>query len=161
MGNSNVINFGGLRIGGISGIHKYCDAMKGYYERPPYDSQSIVSINHTRQYEIDKFLLLKEPLDIMISHDWPDVIYKYGNTQELLKKKPHFSYSVVHKERSSRNDIKNQSLGSPSLSELLFTLRVYVYQFLEWLCSPNTGLQLISTSNSQRLSDMTMSRIQI
>ena len=74
MGNSNVINFGGLRIGGISGIHKYCDAMKGYYERPPYDSQSIVSINHTRRYEIDKFLLLKEPLDIMISPDGPDVI---------------------------------------------------------------------------------------
>ena len=33
-------------------------------------------------------------VDIAMSHDWPKGIYYHGNTEELLKLKPHFHEDV-------------------------------------------------------------------
>lgn len=52
MGLANVINVGGIRIGGLSGIYKYNDYARGRHERPPYTDQTIRSIYHVRQLEV-------------------------------------------------------------------------------------------------------------
>ncbi len=59
-----MINFGGLRIAGLSGIYKSYDYKKvfkkdihllvGYYETLPYDEQMIRSAYHVRELEIFK-----------------------------------------------------------------------------------------------------------
>lgn len=65
LGHSGVINFGGLRIAGLSGIYKSYDYKKGiqkkdihllvgYYETLPYDEQMIRSAYHVRELEIFK-----------------------------------------------------------------------------------------------------------
>lgn len=52
MGLAGVINIGGIRIGGLSGIYKQSDYMRGRYERPPYNDQTMRSIYHVRQLEV-------------------------------------------------------------------------------------------------------------
>ncbi|KAJ2793177.1 hypothetical protein H4R20_006620, partial [Coemansia guatemalensis] len=112
MGNSGVIKFGGLRIGGISGIFKDFDYAKGYYERPPFRGHSRSSLHHARAYEAFKMLQIRQPLDIVVSHDWPQYIERHGNTDELLRKKPFF-----------RAEVDRGELGSPVNSMLLEILR--------------------------------------
>ncbi|KAJ2828890.1 lariat debranching enzyme [Coemansia erecta] len=112
MGNSGVIKFGGLRIGGISGIFKDFDYAKGYYERPPFRGHSRSSMHHARSYEAFKMLQIRQPLDIVVSHDWPQYIERYGDTQGLVRKKPFFEKEV------DRGD-----LGSPLNAMLLERLR--------------------------------------
>lgn len=121
LGHSGVINFRGLRIGGVSGIWSQWDHSKPYYERIPYSGGMIKSAYHTRDYEIQKLSLLglyKEAscearnLDIFVSHDWPQNISKYGNLDRLLRIKPYF-----------KNDINTGKLGSPALMPLLQALQ--------------------------------------
>ncbi|KAJ2612641.1 hypothetical protein H4S08_002608 [Coemansia sp. RSA 1365] len=112
MGNSGVIRFGGLRIGGISGIFKDFDYAKGYYERPPFRGHSRASLHHTRAYEVFKMLQIRKPLDIVVSHDWPQYIERHGDTNELLRKKPFF-----------KAEVERGELGSPVNSMLLERLR--------------------------------------
>ena len=33
---------------------------------------------------------LKQPMDIMMSHDWPSGVVNYGDKEKLLAKKKHF-----------------------------------------------------------------------
>lgn len=47
-----------------------------------------------RQIEIFKFLQVSGNIDIFISHDWPLNIHQYGNTQDLLRRKPFFQQEV-------------------------------------------------------------------
>jgi len=49
---ANVINVGGISIGGLSGIYKCNDYLRGRHERPPYTDQTIRSIYHVRQLEV-------------------------------------------------------------------------------------------------------------
>ncbi|KAJ1815278.1 lariat debranching enzyme [Coemansia sp. RSA 2598] len=112
MGNSGVVRFGGLRIGGISGIYKDFDFAKGYYERPPFRGHSRSSMHHVRSYEAFKMLQIRRPLDIVVSHDWPQYIERFGDTQELLRRKPFFTAEVERGE-----------LGSPVNALLLERLR--------------------------------------
>ncbi|KAJ2050020.1 lariat debranching enzyme [Coemansia sp. S16] len=112
MGGSGVVKFGGLRIGGITGIFKDFDYAKGYYETPPFRGPGRASMHHVRSYEAFKMLQIRKPLDIVVSHDWPQYIERYGNTDELLRKKPFFEAEV------SRGD-----LGSPVNALLLERLR--------------------------------------
>ena len=96
MGHSNVIQYKGLRIGGLSGIYKQGDYDRGYYEKIPFDlttregMDAIASAYHYRRLEIHKLLSYPHPLDIMISHDWPSEMYNYGDVETLLRKKPFF-----------------------------------------------------------------------
>lgn len=52
MGLAGVVNVGGIRIGGISGIYKNNDYMRGRHERPPYTDQTKRSVYHVRQLEV-------------------------------------------------------------------------------------------------------------
>nr|XP_039261068.1 lariat debranching enzyme B-like [Styela clava] len=108
MGYSNVVTYKGLRIGGISGIFKYHDFNKGHFEKPPYDNTTKRSVYHIRSVEIFRMKLLNTPLDIMMSHDWPNGVVDYGNVSELLRHKPFFE-----------EDIRRNRLGSSPAMELL------------------------------------------
>ncbi|CAF0889422.1 unnamed protein product [Didymodactylos carnosus] len=113
MGYSNVINYNGLRLCGISGIYKSNDYNIGRYETPPFTDRTVRSIYHVRSFDIYRLKQLKEnTIDIVISHDWPRGITSYGNTTKLLQYKKHFY-----------NDIKNNQLGSPPLEEILLDLK--------------------------------------
>ncbi|KAJ1920442.1 lariat debranching enzyme [Mycoemilia scoparia] len=112
LGASNIIWFGPLRIGGISGIYKSHDYLKGYYEHAPFQGSASRSIYHVRKYEIEKFKKVNSPIDIFTSHDWPEGIERYGNTEQLLRCKPFF-----------RREIENQELGSLPNRTLLSHLK--------------------------------------
>ncbi|KAJ2654303.1 lariat debranching enzyme [Coemansia sp. RSA 1200] len=112
MGGSSVVRFGGLRIGGISGIFKDFDFAKGYYEQPPFRGSSRPSMHHVRSFEVFKMLQTRTPLDIVISHDWPQRIERFGDTAKLLSKKPFF-----------KDEIDKNELGSPANALLMERLR--------------------------------------
>ena len=59
---------------------------------------------------------IEEPVDIMLSHDWPEGIYEYGDKEMLLRCKPHF-----------RSDVQNRCLGSPPSMALLKSMKPYVH----------------------------------
>jgi len=112
MGSAGVINFGGLRIAGLSGIYKEHDYQLGHHEQPPYDRSTLRSVYHVRNVEVYRLCQVKEPVDIMISHDWPRGIEQYGDTQKLLRQKTYF-----------REEVESNSLGSPAAEEILFTMK--------------------------------------
>ncbi|KAG9127912.1 hypothetical protein FRC07_007563 [Ceratobasidium sp. 392] len=111
LGGSGCVKFGGLRIAGASGIYSSHDYRLGHHERLPYDKSSLRSAYHTRLYDIVKLRQLSSP-DVFMSHDWPVEITKYGDLQNLLKRKPFF-----------RSDIEKGELGSPPMMDLLRSLR--------------------------------------
>eukprot|EP01117_Protostelium_nocturnum_P012901 TRINITY_DN4778_c0_g1_i1.p1 TRINITY_DN4778_c0_g1~~TRINITY_DN4778_c0_g1_i1.p1 ORF type:complete len:445 (+),score=133.17 TRINITY_DN4778_c0_g1_i1:59-1336(+) len=88
MGFSTVLNFGGIRIAGLTGIFKGFDFEKGHYEKPPFNESDIVSFYHVREMDVFKLQQLKKPLDIFVSHDWPRGIIEYGNKNQLHRYKP-------------------------------------------------------------------------
>uniref|UniRef100_A0A0K0G1H4 Lariat debranching enzyme (inferred by orthology to a C. elegans protein) n=1 Tax=Strongyloides venezuelensis TaxID=75913 RepID=A0A0K0G1H4_STRVS len=114
MGFSSVVQFAGLRIAGLSGIFNYHNYNKGHFECVPYTRDTATSIYHVRS--IDTFRLKQlegsGKIDIMLTHDWPCGITKYGNEAELLRIKPYF-----------RNDISANKLGNPHAMELLKILK--------------------------------------
>jgi len=116
MGAAGVVNFGGLRIGGISGIYKSHDYPYGRYETPPYDRSTVRSVYHTRSLDVHRMKCLAETsrgqVDIMVSHDWPRGIEQHGDTEELLRKKPFF-----------KAEVKSNSLGSLPNEELCKALQ--------------------------------------
>ncbi|KAE8580395.1 hypothetical protein XENTR_v10024413 [Xenopus tropicalis] len=112
VGYAGVVKYRGVRIGGISGIFKSHDYRKGHFERPPYSKDTVRSAYHVRNIEVFRLKQLKEPMDIFMSHDWPRSIYHYGNKKQLLKKKDFF-----------RQEVENNTLGSPAASELLLHIQ--------------------------------------
>ncbi|ORY97279.1 lariat debranching enzyme, C-terminal domain-domain-containing protein [Syncephalastrum racemosum] len=113
LGHAGVVNFNGVRIGGLSGIYKSFDYKLGQFAMPPYQEpvRSLKSAYHTREYDVRKMLQVKNPIDIFLSHDWPRGIERYGDVQTLLKKKPFF-----------RAEVERNDLGSPANELLLKTL---------------------------------------
>lgn len=112
MGYAGVIQFGGVRIAGVSGIFKGYSHRMGHYEAPPYDDKDVRSVYHTRNVEVYRLAQLVEPIDIMISHDWPRGIEQHGNTQALIRKKSYF-----------REEVQSNNLGSVAHEFLLNTLK--------------------------------------
>lgn len=113
MGYAGVLRLGGLRIGAISGIYHERDYERGYWETPPYTDASLRSIYHTRAFDVQRLSLLREPLDLFISHEWPLGIYDHGDLQSLLRAKPHF-----------RGDIeRDRGIGAAPLRMLLERIR--------------------------------------
>ncbi|XP_049807750.1 lariat debranching enzyme isoform X2 [Schistocerca nitens] len=112
LGYASVVNVAGVRIGGLSGIYKGHDYMKGHFEKPPYTEETKRSVYHIRNLEVFRLKQLQEPIDIFLSHDWPRGIYQHGDTKELLKRKPFFS-----------SEIESNTLGSKPCEELLRHLK--------------------------------------
>lgn len=113
MGYANVVNYNGLRIGGLSGIYKQQDYHLGHFELPPFDDRTIRSIYHIRSFDVFRMKQLEAgKIDIMISHDWPRGIVWYGNTQRLLQRKQYF-----------QQDIETNQLGSAPLEEVLLQIQ--------------------------------------
>ena len=46
---------------------------QGHFERPPYNAGSMRSAYHVRELEVHRLLRLRQPLDVFLSHDWPQV----------------------------------------------------------------------------------------
>ncbi|XP_065159995.1 uncharacterized protein ldbr [Atheta coriaria] len=112
LGYAGVVNYNGLRIGGISGIYKGRDYQKGHFECSPYGEGTKRSVYHIRNVEVFRLKQLTDELDVFLSHDWPTEITKYGNEDQLLRFKPFF-----------KDDIDRGNLGSPPCNELLHKLK--------------------------------------
>ncbi|XP_064646418.1 lariat debranching enzyme A-like [Lineus longissimus] len=112
LGYANVIQYGGIRIGGLSGIYKGHDYNRGHFERPPYDNSTVRSAYHIRNVDVFRLKHITHPVDIMMSHDWPRGIYNHGNMEALLRKKSFF-----------REEMEKGILGSPPAEEVLNTIK--------------------------------------
>lgn len=51
---------------------------------------------------------LREKVDVMVSHDWPTSVHRYGNAAQLLRAKPYF-----------QQEVEQDCLGSPASWQLL------------------------------------------
>ncbi len=76
LGSSGVVWFGGLRIGGVSGIYKPYDYPKPYHERPPYDESALKSVFHVRGFDYYRLAGTTPSFDLFVSHDWPQGVAK-------------------------------------------------------------------------------------
>ena len=112
LGYSGVINYGGVRIGGLSGIYKGHDYNKGHFEKPPYNDSTVRSAYHVRSFDVFMLKLISQPIDIFMSHDWPCGVYHHGNLEALYRFKEFL-----------RPEIENNTLGSPPAEELLTLLK--------------------------------------
>ena len=56
MGAAGVVNFGGLRIAGLTGIYKANHYTCGHFETPPYDHGTVRSAYHVRDLEVYRLL---------------------------------------------------------------------------------------------------------
>lgn len=112
LGYAGVINVNGVRIGGISGIFRDYHFEKGHFEFPPYDQSSCRSAYAIRSLEVFRLSQLTNSIDVMLSHDWPDQIWEYGNKEQLLRFKPYF-----------REDMENGKMGSGPCYDLLMALK--------------------------------------
>ncbi|CAM9856153.1 unnamed protein product [Chrysoparadoxa australica] len=112
LGTAGAVTLGGLRIAGLSGIYKAKDYRRGRHERPPYDPNTLRSVYHVREYEVYKLAQLTGLVDIFLSHDWPQGIEQFGDTDGLIRAKPFFA-----------QEIRDNSLGSPAGMTLLRALK--------------------------------------
>jgi len=141
LGFAGVVNFGFLRICGVSGIQNDAHYQLGHYELPPYDASSLRSVYHIRELEIYRMAHLRytasfaapsdpapapaapscerDRVNVVLSHDWPRHIWQYGDCPQLLRRKPGLA-----------DDIQQAQLGSAPLWDLLTQLRP---QF--WFCA--------------------------
>eukprot|EP00873_Tetraselmis_striata_P021980 jgi/Tetstr1/442244/TSEL_030385.t1 len=112
LGYAGVVNFGGLRIGGISGISNDHHYRLGHFEAPPYNPKTVKSAYHIRELEVLRLQQLRRPLDVFLSHEWPRGVYNFGNKAELLRKKPFF-----------RREVEQNELGSAVVEGLMSRLQ--------------------------------------
>ncbi|KRX25383.1 Lariat debranching enzyme [Trichinella nelsoni] len=112
MGRANVINFQGLRIAGLSGIYKSYNYLRGYFENDLFNADQMRSVYHVRNLEVFRLKQLVQPIDILLTHDWPRGIEHFGNKEELFAKK-----------RFLLQDSQRGELGSLPSYELLAMLK--------------------------------------
>lgn len=90
LGCAGVVQIGGIRIAGLSGIFNGRDYLKGHFEKSPYSDSTMRTVYHVRNLEVFRLRQLRENIDVFISHDWPRGVYNYADTTELLRWKPFF-----------------------------------------------------------------------
>lgn len=112
LGAANVLQFGPLRIAGLTGIWKGYDYRKPHHERLPYNQEETGSIYHVRELDVRKLLSLRSQVDIGLSHDWPQGIEMHGDHRWLFRTK-----------RGFENDSKTGKLGSVAARQCLDRLR--------------------------------------
>lgn len=116
LGEFGSVWYKGIRITGLSGIYNsfsFAKALegKGPTYKLPYDRLSIASIYHIKPKAYLKLLLSGES-DIVLSHDWPQKVWDFGDRAQLLRHKPFF-----------REDMQLGKLGSPLARNALAYLR--------------------------------------
>ncbi|KAJ3327301.1 lariat debranching enzyme [Blyttiomyces sp. JEL0837] len=94
LGFAGVIKFGGVRIAGLSGIYNSHHYELGFHEMLPFNNQDCRSIYHVRKYNVYRLAQIRQPIDIVLSHDWPRGVYNFGNSQRLLAHKKHLAEEV-------------------------------------------------------------------
>lgn len=113
MGSAGVLRVGGLRIAGLSGIYTPSNYHQGYFEKSPFqDYKEKRSVYHYRDLDVWRLGLFKAPIDVFLSHDWPQGIWDFGDRQGFLRKKPFL-----------KQEIANGEFGSPPLMSLMDKLR--------------------------------------
>ncbi|UYV79748.1 FHDC1 [Cordylochernes scorpioides] len=112
LGSAGVIKVGELRIAGLSGIYNGGHYLKGHFEFFPFNESTKRSVYHVRNLEVFRLKQLNEPVDIMLTHDWPRGIYNYGDVQKLLRHKGFF-----------QKEIEENTLGSRPAEDLLKKLK--------------------------------------
>ena len=112
IGFTGVVSFGGIRIGGLSGIYKHHDFYKGHFEIPPFSENSMRSFYHTRNFEIFQLKQVRRPLDVFMTHDWPNHITDFGDRKKLVRFKPYL-----------HSDIEKGELGNPHTEDLMYLLK--------------------------------------
>ncbi|GAV53169.1 hypothetical protein ZYGR_0AI04520 [Zygosaccharomyces rouxii] len=117
MGYSNVIWYRGARIAGLSGIWKRWDYER---QRPSWKelensnqwSRKVKELYHIRSDDVKPLLQLQKPVDVVMSHDWPNGVAYHGDLQWLVRTKPFF-----------KKDLQSRQLGSPISWDLLRQLK--------------------------------------
>lgn len=112
LGATNVLRLGPIRIAGMSGIFKGFDYRRPRHERVPYNSENVTSAYHLREIDVRKLMQVRTPVDIGLSHDWPNGIENHGDTTSLFTKKRHL-----------RGDSVSGRLGSEAASNFLDRVR--------------------------------------
>ncbi|CAK9440003.1 uncharacterized protein LODBEIA_P41030 [Lodderomyces beijingensis] len=120
LGQFGSVWFRGIQICGWSGIYNHNTFHRDELrEKLPFDASSIRSVYHQKLASFIKMYLMtratatrNQRIDVVLSHDWPVGIEKYGNAAQLLRQKPFF-----------KNDIKLGHLGSPLNRILLHHLQ--------------------------------------
>jgi lariat debranching enzyme len=151
MGFAGVIRFKGLRIGGLSGIFNERHYRCGHYEVPPYSEDTMRSVYHLRELEVYRMLQLAsqcdrtDPMDVILSHDWPTDVWNDGDCEKLLRMKPYF-----------RDDMMSGKLGSPPLRVVLQALKPSFWfaahlhvKFAAVICHREADTDLPITNNVQ------------
>ncbi|KAK7678653.1 hypothetical protein QCA50_018380 [Cerrena zonata] len=120
LGAAGSVWFKGIKISGISGIWNYHSFnAKSHHDHElklPYDNSIIRSIYHVKPKNFLKTYLQDFNTDIVVSHDWPQGIWDYGDVSLLIRKKPFF-----------KEDIRTGRLGSPLNRLILNKLRPNYY----------------------------------
>lgn len=80
-------------------LPKLIELDTGRFETLPYDRSTIRSTYHTREYDIARLSML--PLvsawpTVVLSHDWPLEIERFGDTAGLIRRKPFFKEEVLY-----------------------------------------------------------------
>ncbi|CAE8611381.1 unnamed protein product [Polarella glacialis] len=115
LGAAGVVRVGPLRIAAISGTFSPADYFRGHHECPPYTEETRRSAYHVREWDVARLQGLQEPVDIVVSYDWPRGIWKFGNYEEMF----------LHQDLSSdlKREMDGNTLGSPAAMDLLKKLR--------------------------------------
>lgn len=115
LGTAGVLRVGPLRIAGMSGSFRPQDFFTAHHECPPYTDATRRSANNVREWDVARLARVTEPIDIVVSHDWPRGIWKHGNCAEMLD----------HRDPSGdlRREMDANQVGSLAAMDLLKKLR--------------------------------------
>eukprot|EP00435_Cladocopium_sp_Y103_P059926 s922_g21.t1 len=115
MGAAGVLRVGCLRIAGISGSFASGDYFRGRHECPPYTEEFKRSAFHAREWDAARLEKLHEPVDVVISYDWPRGIWKHGPYQKIIEQQD--------LGENLKREMEGNTLGSPAAMELMKKLR--------------------------------------
>jgi Lariat debranching enzyme, C-terminal domain/Calcineurin-like phosphoesterase len=99
-----------IRVAGLSGIFKHYDYRRGHWECVPFRAQEDRSVYHVREIDVFRLLQLDSPIDVAMSHDWPQGIVSFGDSEALFRRKSFL-----------RNEA--QTFGNPAATKLLHVLQ--------------------------------------
>lgn len=91
-----------------------------------------------RSLEVFRLSQLTGSFDILLSHDWPQQIWEYGNKEQLLRFKPYF-----------REDIESGKLGSGPCWDLLTTLKPKNWYAAHMHCRFDANVQHSETESTR------------